>query len=91
MAAGIDLWDSLSSATVKDLIDNSVARCKFDQPMISVNENKGVCCGFGQTRKVKKMSEGNCPRCRFHEENKHRFYQNGHGGNLGGRLRKDGN
>ena len=38
---------TLSNATVKDLIDNGVARFKLDQQWISAKENKMVCGGFG--------------------------------------------
>ena len=43
---------TLSNATVKDLIDNGVARARLDQPWISAKENRGVCGGFGIGREV---------------------------------------
>ena len=48
----LTLRATLSNATVKDLIDNGVARARLDQPWISAKENKGVCDGFGIGREV---------------------------------------
>ena len=48
----LTLRASLSNATVKDLINNGVARARLDQPWISAKENEGVCGGFGIGREV---------------------------------------
>ena len=43
---------SLSNAAINVLIDNGVARSRLEQPWISMQENKGVCGGFGIGRDV---------------------------------------
>ena len=48
----LTLRASLSNATVKDLINNGVARARLDQPWISAKENEGVYGGFGIGRVV---------------------------------------